>query len=239
MDGLGQNVDDEQFDGHRVTQDVLKNSAQSIVDLFLSLLVLNSLVTALGFLVLEHLGSLVDGLLGIVGVLPDKEGQVEGNSDHGTEAKPEQASVLEVGTEGFVEFDSDLREEVGKDDGYEPLHREGNGDVVDVAKLKDVGLTQGIDIVEKSLQNSAEVNGLDRDHEVLDDVDDGLEGQGDQNACPGAHVFQDVGPNESGEDLSQDEVVVEVKDDVCDLVLKLDSEVVFKDVLNDDRVPIG
>jgi len=40
MDRLGQNVNDEKFDSNRITKDVFKDSTQSIVDLFVTLLVL-------------------------------------------------------------------------------------------------------------------------------------------------------------------------------------------------------
>ena len=192
----------------------------------------------LGILLFQKLGSSVDSLLSILRILPNEKAKIEGNGNNNIETEPEQTSGLKVLSEVSIKSDSDLWEEVSQDNSNESLHGEGNGNVVNVGKLEDVSFTQRVDIVEKSLQNSAEINGLNRYHEILNDIDNSLEGKGYQDTGSGAHVFKYIGPNESREDFSDDKVIVEVKDDISDLVFELDTEVIFKDILDDNRVPI-
>ncbi len=220
---------------------MFKDSTQSIVDLFVTLLVLvvyDFDLSLLGILLFQKLSSSVNSLLSILRILPNEEAKIECNCNNNIETEPEQTSRLKVLSEVSIKSDSDLWEEVSQDNSNESLHREGNGNVVNVGKLEDVSLTQRVDIVEKSLQNSAEINGLNRYHEILNDIDNSLEGKRYQDTGSGAHVFKYIGPNESREDFSDDKVIVEVKDDISDLVFELDTEVIFKDILDDNRVPI-
>ncbi len=62
--------------------------------------------------------------------------------------------------------------------------------------------------------------------------------QWDQDTCSSTHEFQDVGPEESRDDFTDDKPVVELKDDICDLVLKLNVEVILQYFLENDSVPI-
>lgn len=119
---------------------MFEDSSQTIVDLFLFLLLRISNLST--FDILKQLVSSVDSFLGVLGIFPNEETNIESHSDNDIENEPEKASVLKVLSQGLVELDSDLREKVGQNDGNESFHTEGNGDIVNVSEFEDVGLTK-------------------------------------------------------------------------------------------------
>jgi hypothetical protein len=95
---------------------VLGNSDQTITFFFLIFLFFGSLLDlsiGLGLLVFQQFISSINSILSVIRVFPNKETNVESNSEEGVQGKPDPTTLLVILVKEVINEVTNLWEEVG------------------------------------------------------------------------------------------------------------------------------